>query len=309
VCEKFLFASNDYSGNISGFAINPLTGHLKAVPGSPFTIDGTDSEGIPLAITTDCKFVFAGDLNSNLIFAFHVSANGKLVPVKGSPFSVPDEPGVLKLSPHDRFLAVTFNSLQAVGMYRVSSGGVLTAVPGSPFSASPESEGLGATDIDCSTSFLYLPESVDKIDIFSIASNGALTLTTGSPFVSPSGNDVAVLSPNGRFLLTRNESAGVNSFQVLSGGNIENVPGSPFDADLSSSGGVSINKAGTLLFVSDFGSIYAQFSAMKVGRKGSLTLSPGSPISTSQDGGMFSLAAYPSKTCAARGSLDSSAKN
>jgi len=298
VCQKFLFASNDYSGNISGFAINPLTGHLKVVPGSPFTIDGTDSDGIPLAITTDCKYVFAGDLNSNLIFAFHVSANGKLVPVKGSPFSVPDQPGVLKLSPHDRFLAVTFNNLQAVGMYSVGSQGALTAVAGSPFSASPDSEGLGATDINCGIRFLYLPESVDKIDVFSIASNGALTLTSGSPFISPSRNNVAVLSPNSRFLFTSNEAAGVNSFRVLSGGNIENVPGSPFDAGLSSSGGVSINNAGTLLFVSDFGGISTQFSVMKVGLKGLLTLAPGSPTSTGQDGGMFSLAAYPAKTCA-----------
>jgi hypothetical protein len=163
--------------------------------------------------------------------------------------------------------------------------------------------------MDCNTRFLYLPETVDKIDIFRIASNGGLTLTSGSPFISPSGNDVAVLSPNGLFLLTSNESVGVNSFRVVSGGNIKNVPGSPFDAGLSASGGVSIDQAGTFLFVSDFDSAYARFSVMKIGQKGALTLSPGSPISTGQDGGMFSLAAYPSKICVAQESPDSSGKN
>jgi hypothetical protein len=294
VCERFLFASNDDSGSVSGFAINPVTGHLKAVPGSPFTIN-TPSEGIPLAITANCKLVFAGDLNGNRIFAFHVSSNGKLVPVAGSPFSVPDMPGVLKLSPSNKFLAVTFNNLQSVGMYTFGSDGVLKAVPGSPFLASFPSLGLGATEIDCKENFLYLPETVEKVDVFKIAANGALTLTSNSPFLTPSDNVVAVLSPNGRFLFTSNQSSGVNSFHV---GSIKSVAGSPFNADLLSSGGVSVNKAGTLLFVSDFGGLSTQFSVMSIGSNGLLTLSPSSPISTGQQGGMFSLAAYPPKTCA-----------
>ncbi|HXY09953.1 MAG TPA: hypothetical protein VEI52_19080 [Terriglobales bacterium] len=142
--------------------------------------------------------------------------------------------------------------------------------------------------------FLYLPETVEKIDVFKIAANGALTLTSTSPFLAPSDNVVAVLSPNGRFLFTSNQSSGVNSFQV---GSIKSLAGSPFNADLLSSGGVSVNKAGTLLFVSDFDSSSTQFSVMSIGSNGLLTLSPSSPISTGQQGGMFSLAAYPPKTC------------
>jgi len=301
VCEKFLFASNDYSGSISGFAIDSLTGGLTAVPGSPFTIGVAGSEGIPLAITPDCDHLFAGDLNGNRIFGFHVSATGTLVPVAGSPFSVPDSPGVLKLNSTHKFLAVTFNDLQAVGMYNVRPDGVLTAVPGSPFSASFPSLGLGAPDIDCETHFLYLPETVEKIDVFNIAANGALTLTSKSPVLTPSDNVVAVLSPNGSFLFTSNQSSGVNSFHR---GGLNSVADSPFNANLVASGGVSVNKAGTLLFVSDFDSLTTEFSVMSIGSKGLLTLSPSSPISTGQQGGMFSLAAYPSKTCDS-----SSAKN
>ena len=74
VCEKFLFASNDYSGTVSGFAINPLTGHLKPVPGSPFTVSGADSEGIPVIITSDCKR-FCCDPQLPHFCISHVSAN------------------------------------------------------------------------------------------------------------------------------------------------------------------------------------------------------------------------------------------
>jgi len=304
VCKNFLFASNDFSGTISGFAINALTGHLKMVPGSPFTVIGTDSEGIPLAITSDCKFIFAGDLNDFRIYAFHVSRTGKLTPVQGSPFSVPWLPGTIKLSNHNKFLAVSLNDM-GVGMYAVGSDGSLQAVPGSPFSASQGSEGYGDMQMDCKTNFLYLPESFYKIDIFSISSDGALALIAGSPFASPTNdNAAAVLSPNGRFLFTSDDSSGVNSFRVVAGGGITSLPASPFNAELSSSGGLSINKEGALLFVADFGSNQTEFSIMKVKRNGSLVLASGSPVSTGQDGGMFSLAAYPPKTCPAANDND-----
>jgi hypothetical protein len=298
VCKKFLFASNGYSGNISGFAINPLTGHLKVVSGSPFTVNGVDSEGIPVAISSDCKFVFAGDLNNFRVFAFHVSPTGTLTPVKGSPFSVPWLPGTLKLSNHNKFLAVALNDV-GVGMYTIGSNGSLQAVAGSPFPASQNSEGYGDMEMSCATSFLYLPETFNKIDIFSIASSGALALIAGSPFPSPANNVIAVLSPNGHSLFTSNDLSGVNGFRVVAGGGTKSVPGSPFNAQLVSSGGLSINKAGTLLFVADYGGTQTQFSVMKVNRKGSLTLAPGSPVSTGQDGGMFSLTAYPPKACVA----------
>jgi len=298
-CAKFLFASNDYSGTVSGFAIDPLSGLLTAVPGSPFTVNGADSEGIPIAITSDCRFLFAGDLNIFRIFAFQISPAGSLTQVVGSPFSVPWFPGTLKLSNQNKFLAVALNGV-GVAMYTIGSDGALTAVPGSPFSASPEAEGFGETEIDCRTRFLYLPETFNKIDVFSIAPNGALALIAGSPFASPANNAVAVLSPSQEFLFTSNESWGVNGFLALTNGDIEGLPWSPFNAGLVSSSGLAINQAGTMLFVSDFDSITTEFSVinvMKVAETGTPTLWPGSPVSTGQNGGMFSLISYPPRTC------------
>ena len=51
-----------------------------------------------------------------------------------------------------------------------------------------------------------------------------------------------------------------------------NLAWSPFNAGLVSSGGLSINQDGTLLFASDFDSATTEFSVMKVGKKGALTL-------------------------------------
>lgn len=296
VCKKFLYATNDFSGTVSGFYVNPFQGRLKTVVGSPFTVNGADSEGIPLAITPDCKLLFAGDPNFNKVYAFHISLDGTLRPVTGSPFSVPSNLETIKLTNDNKFLAVAMEFV-GVGMYSVASNGSLQAVPGSPFPAS-QIFGFGDMQIDCTNSVLYLPEDSSTIDIFSVASNGALALIKGSPFSSPtSGNSVPVLSPNGKFLFVSDEQSGVDSFGVLGAGGISTIAGSPFYDQLLASSGLSINKAGTLLYVADFESRTTEFSVMNVKRNGTLTLAPGSPVSTGQDGGMFSLAAYPPKAC------------
>lgn len=292
VCRRFLYASNDYSGNVSGFSINAKTGNLTAVPGSPFAVGESSYEGIAVAVSPSCKFLFAANLSAYELFAFSVGTNGSLAPVDGSPFSLGDQPNTLAVSADDDFLAVAYDGY--VGMYDVGIGGVLTVVPGSPFSVSDPGN-TGVMDFNCSTSLLYVPQIYDTVEVFSIATNGVLTVISGSPFSSPSENYVSDLSPNGKFLFTSNGSSGVNSFKVAADGAPTNVTGSPFSAGLLSSSGLSVNRQGTFVYVSD--PIYNEFSVMKIGHGGTLELEAGSPVLTDQSGGLFSLAAYPPKAC------------
>ena len=61
---KFLYAGNGGSNNVSGFSINPATGVLTPVPGSPFATGGLASEGVSLAASPKGQFLFAGNPGS-----------------------------------------------------------------------------------------------------------------------------------------------------------------------------------------------------------------------------------------------------
>lgn len=297
VCGNFLYASNSFSGDVSGFSVDPTTGSLTAIPGSPFAAGSRTFFGISLAATAKCDFLFAGNGDASEIFAFQIGSDGALTPVQGSPFALPSQPNGLKASPDGAFLSASLTNLGngAIAMFSIASDGVLTPVPGSPFPISPTARTVGGIEINCASSLLFLSEGSSTVDVFNIASDGTLSLITGSPFSSPSGNYVSVLSPNGQFLFTSNISAGVNSFQVADDGPLTAVPGSPFPAGLGFSSGVAVDSAATLLYVSD--PISNLVSVMQVADDGTLTLAPGSPVRTGQSGGLFSLAAFPPKTC------------
>jgi 6-phosphogluconolactonase len=292
VCSKFLYASNDYSGSVSGFSINANTGDLTAVPDSPFRTGESSYEGIAVAVSPTCKFLFVANLSASKLFAFGVENNGSLVPVKHSPLSLGDQPNTLSVSADGSFLAVAYDGY--VGMYSIGVNGVLTTVSGSPFSVSDPGN-TGVMDFNCSTSLLYVPQIDDTVEVYGVAADGVLSTISGSPFASPSENYVSGLSPSGKFLFTSDGSSGVNSFDVGAGGALTTITGSPFSADLLSSSGLSVNKEGTFVYVSD--PTYNEFSVMKINQSGALELVKDSPISTGQSGGLFSLVAYPPRDC------------
>ena len=295
--RKFLFVANEQTNNVSVFSIDPATGALNLIPGSPFPTGGASGSGISLGVTPDNQFLFASSAGSNNITAFSIAANGTLTSIAGSPFAAGGLPDGIKVSPDGRFLAVALISNDAVGIFTIASNGALTAVPGSPFPAAAIGAVAGV-DINCAGSLLFGGEANltgTHIDVFSIGSNGALTPIPGSPFNNQgTGNNsnVVVLSPSDRHLFVSNQvSNTITVFNVASNGSLSLVPGSPFADPGSSPVMMATNEAGTLLYVND-----GAVSVFRIGADGNLTLVPGSPFPTS-----FSLvqgiAAFPSKNC------------
>jgi hypothetical protein len=139
VVKHFLYAGNSGSDTVSAFAIDPNSGILTPVPGSPFATGGVaDGLGISLAATPDDNFLIAASGVSNTITVYSILANGALAQVAGSPF--PGGPGGspdgIKVTPDGRFLAAAQPNADGVAMFGISPTGVLTSVPGSPFPAS-----------------------------------------------------------------------------------------------------------------------------------------------------------------------------
>jgi 6-phosphogluconolactonase len=148
--DRFLYVANPSAanpppnqatvGNISGFIINPNTGELSDVLGSPFTATNGKS---PTAITVDPsgRFVYAVTEGSSFsIWCFSITSaigqtNGQLVAVTGSPFSMTAGGLFALIDPSGNYFYIGSQSGTAIDGYTYNpSTGVPTVITGTPFS-------------------------------------------------------------------------------------------------------------------------------------------------------------------------------
>jgi 6-phosphogluconolactonase (cycloisomerase 2 family) len=296
-----LYVTNDAfnSNSVSGFDINPVTGSLSLVPGSPFATGGTAGPGISLDCTPNGNFLIAANGGSNNITVFSIAANGALTPVAGSPFAAGGfGPDGIKVAPNGQFLSVALVNSDLIGMFSIAANGALTPAPGSPF-ASPATGAVAGVDINCAGTFLYAAQANfggTNVDVFSIAPNGALTLvqTSNNPGVGDNSNGVA-LSPNDQFLFASNQiSNSVTVFNVAANGTLSLVAGSPFGGAGFDPSGIATNAAGTFLFTANFASSVTSFS---IAGNGVLTLVGNFRTEQPTFSGLESLAVFPGKSC------------
>lgn len=136
----YIYVSN---GNGSGalgifsvFKVDPATGALSVVPGSPF-----QAGGIVLGIAVDPagRFVYVSSNTSgsaNGLWVFSVDqTSGSLTPLLDAPF--PGAGGAIALDPTGRFLfAQSGTANHLLSVYSIDPvTGVPTAIAGSPFAA------------------------------------------------------------------------------------------------------------------------------------------------------------------------------
>ena len=144
--ERFLYVANpsasnpppfsSTTGNISGFNIDPSTGALGTMPGSPFT--ATNGKG-PSAVTVDPsgRFVYATTTGSSFsIWCFAISpTNGQLVAATNSPFSLTAGGLFALIDPSGNYLYIGSQDANGIAGYTYDpSTGAPTAITGSPFS-------------------------------------------------------------------------------------------------------------------------------------------------------------------------------
>src|SRR5262245_28582605 len=189
IVKNFLYAGNSGTNNVSAFSVDPVTGVLTPVAGSPFNTGGLAGTvaGMSLTATPDDKFLIAANGESMTLSVFSIAANGALSPVAGSPFPTGATARLAsaKVTPDGKFLAVT--SVPAIFMFNISATGALTPVPGSP---TPD---LGATGVDCNCAskqlFVALNSAANsRVDVFDIGLTGTLSRILGLPFDGPGMN-------------------------------------------------------------------------------------------------------------------------
>jgi len=143
--ERFLYVANpsasnpppsSTTGNVSGFNIDPSSGALSPIQGSPFT--ATNGKG-PSAVTVDPsgRFVYATTTGSSFsIWCFAITpTNGQLVAATNSPFSLTAGGLFALIDPSGNYLYIGSQDASGIAGYTYDpSTGAPTTITGSPFS-------------------------------------------------------------------------------------------------------------------------------------------------------------------------------
>jgi 6-phosphogluconolactonase len=200
----FLYVSNlnDSMGGISAYTIDPTSGALTAVAGSPFPTQANFPGPHGLAIGAGGKFLYvgmSGTVNANhVVSAFSIDrATGKLAQLAGSPFPTGNDPQGVATDPSGRFLftANAVDSTVSAFTIDATSGG-LTAVASSPFALQSAPNGLA---VDPTGGYLLVASSGNNgLSVFSVtATSGVLSPIAGSPFSTGQGlSGVTVAKPH-----------------------------------------------------------------------------------------------------------------
>jgi 6-phosphogluconolactonase (cycloisomerase 2 family) len=295
--NNLLFVTNTLDLTISALQINPASGSLTAVAGSPFAsgLSLDACQGMSLAATPDGKFLMAS--SNGQIQTFTIAPTGALTLVATTPNCC--TPMVsMRISPNGQFLATSNETSASVFTVNALTG-ALAPVLGSPFPKTGTGS-LGGLDFNsCGNNLLYGGEATATstiADAWTVAASGALTALPGSPFHSASGtnSNVVLLSPDNARLFESNQlSNSVNSFRVNADGSLANIGRFGGTGFLHTPAGMATDQSGSFLYVADdpFG-----VAVLRINGDGSL--SNLSDTAINRPGSIQGLAAYPPRSCA-----------
>lgn len=128
----FVFVELQNSKQIAAFSVDPSTGALTTVPGSPFT---TGFVATSLALSGEQKFLYALDSAEGKISAYGISSKGILSPIANSPFTVGANPTSIAITV-ENFLYVTLPDSNTIQGFMINANtGAITSMPVPTFAA------------------------------------------------------------------------------------------------------------------------------------------------------------------------------
>ena len=92
---KFAYVTNAGDNTVSGYGLDPLTGALTSLPGSPF---GAGTNPISVAIDPTAQFAHVTNQNDGTVSAYLIDCDGYLTPVAGSPFPSGTSPSAIAIT-------------------------------------------------------------------------------------------------------------------------------------------------------------------------------------------------------------------
>ena len=238
VNQQYLYVPIGGLSQVMGFSINPTSGALTTVSGSPFPAQAADD-----TVTTDPagRFLFVGGRFSSAISAYQINpTTGGLTAAPGSPFQSFDVAfsSSLTVDAGGQFLYVgqTF-ATNPVAVFSIDqTTGALKEIAGSPFPL-----GVAVLQADPKAEFLLgiadgTGASGDAhIHAFSInTTTGVPTAVIGSPFPTVNVPFALTIHPTGNFVYpsvadSTDTVTTLEGYQLNSStGALTALPGSPF---------------------------------------------------------------------------------
>jgi 6-phosphogluconolactonase (cycloisomerase 2 family) len=205
---RFVYAANAGDGSISGYAIGPGTGELRALAGSAFA--STDAGTVTLAIDPLGRYLYASNDNVNgTISGFAIDRDsGGLTHVPKSPLPVAASPGPLAIDPRGRFLYAGGSVSTA---YAIDPANGQLSPMATTFAPAPR-----ALAMDPAGRFVFATYGNNRVIAYRIGATGALT-EAGSATTGADPRGVAVAG-DGRHLFVANAGEGtVTTYRVDDG--------------------------------------------------------------------------------------------
>ncbi len=286
-----VYVTNTGSNDVSIYSINPTTGGLAVISGSPFVDVPAPSA---IAVSSNGFFAYVANSQTNKVTAFRISTNGALLlgtstPDTPNPASVGTTPRALAISRDSRFLYVANSGSDNVTAFSIGAAGVLTPIPPSTGNPNPISAGglsPVALAISSTGRVLYVANSTSNtITAFHIESSGLLTqVPQAGPGTNPVSTSVAgptalALSSTGQFFyVTNGVSNTVAAFRVETSGLLTLIPpvgstSNPVSTGGTTPNGIAVAPNGTHLYIANEGGTVSTFA---IGSNGLLTLAPAS---------------------------------
>jgi 6-phosphogluconolactonase len=225
----FLFVLDQGSNDITVFTVDPGTGNLSPVKGSPFA---SGCSGSSLAVTPKGDLLFVACPALGVVNALSISSTGVLGTATPLLSGAGAAPSFVLVNPSGRFLYVADPPGNRVWGLALQGNGTANAISGSPFAA-------GAQPVAMTTnpqgSLLYVGNhGSNNVSAFVIdATTGALGAVSGSPFPT-GGKGPSFLAASATSLyVTDQVTNDVAAFSIGSNGGLTAVAGSPINVATS----------------------------------------------------------------------------
>ncbi|HLY02541.1 MAG TPA: beta-propeller fold lactonase family protein [Candidatus Cybelea sp.] len=292
----FAYVTNEGSNDVSAYKVNPKSGALTQVSGSPFEAGSGPAAAAWLESQGGWgnSDLFVTNTGSDNISVYKVNAKtGALTQVKGSPFAAGSGPTSVTGVENGGagYLYVTNIDSNNVSAYNVNpKTGALTQVKGSPFAAGTEPDGVAdyVPNGSAQPAVYVANYGSDNVSAYTVnRKTGALTQASGSPFAAGTGpfGVACCYHPKGSSLpppdvyVANQGSNNISAYSVSGSGGLTPVYGSPFAAGSGPTGVgcIVVNDGSTYLYATNSGSNNVSGYAIDAS-SGALTQVTGSPF-------------------------------
>jgi len=293
--KRYLYTGNRGSDDISGFILDPATGALTAIAGSPFAAGSAPAAMARFSVATVgygppilTDYLYVADNGSNELRAFRVDqSDGALVSLTPVSYATGAGPAALVIAPtpagvHSIVYVANQTDATISAFLTDANTGALTPVEGSPF---PAAVGVNGLALGATGKYLYaLGGNGNSTTIrgFSIkpaigqADDGALINLT-APDIALSSCNAIVADQQGAYLYAAADS-NVYEFAINpQTGALSPLPGSPVAVG-ANAGTLTIDPTNRFLYVGS-GSAKTLTGYALNAATGALTPLAGSPYS------------------------------